>query len=318
MTPIGSSPAAEIARSPAAWERLAKSWLVEVIERTPLADVEDLPLGWISQEATPLIAEILGQLSDPGAARDLRLPPAVLERAASLAAERGVSAAVRRLPRELAALQALVIEALDRELPERDRREFARAVARLAEVFGAVQSAALESLVDNQVGGAPDYEPGLGGAAELDESLRALITEERRTGAAFSLGHIEVEGVERIAKGYGDEAAARMVTAVAGVLSGQLSGRERAFHAREGQLLVLVPGGDVADVAGLAIRVADVVERSQGDRGPRVEITVGVASYPGHGSSAEALLEAAEEAAWAARAAGEQVAVATDPTLQDP
>lgn len=220
----GSSPAAEIARSPAAWERLAKTWLVEIIERTPLADVEELPLGWISQEAAPLIAEILGQLSDPGAARDLRLPPAALERATALAAERDVPSAIRRLPRELAALQVLLIEALDRELPERDRREFARAVARLAEVFGAVQSAAMESLIGvRSADAAPDPEPGLSSPAELHEWLRMLIDEERRTGAAFSLGHVEVEGIERIAKGYGESAAARMVTAVAGVLAGQLS-----------------------------------------------------------------------------------------------
>jgi len=315
----GSSPAAEIARSPAAWERLAKTWLVEVIERTPLADVEELPLGWISQEAAPLIAEILGQLSDPGAARDLRLPPAALDRATALAAERDVPSAIRRLPRELAALQVLLIEALDRELPERDRREFARAVARLAEVFGAVQSAAMESLIGvRSADAAPDPEPGLSSPAELHEWLRMLIDEERRTGAAFSLGHVEVEGIERIAKGYGESAAARMVTAVAGVLAGQLSEGERSFRTGDGALLVVVPGGDVADIAELAIRVAGVVERSQGERGPRVEIAVGVASCPRHGSSAEALLEAAEEAAWTARAAGEQIAVATEPALQDP
>ena len=93
----GRSPGAEIARSPAAWERLAKNWLLEVIERSPLDEVDDLPLGWISHEAAPLIAEILGLLSDPGAARELRLSPAALERAASLAAERDPEALVKRL-----------------------------------------------------------------------------------------------------------------------------------------------------------------------------------------------------------------------------
>ena len=101
----GRSPAAEIARSPAAWERLAKNWLLEVIERSPLDEVDDLPLGWISHEAAPLIAEILGLLSDPGAARELRLSPAALERAAIAGsrtrprgAREAVAGRVRRAP----------------------------------------------------------------------------------------------------------------------------------------------------------------------------------------------------------------------------
>ncbi len=310
---------AEIARSPAAWERLAKNWLVEVIERSPLSEVENLPLGWISQEAAPLIAEILGQLTDPGAARELRLSPAALERAASLAAERGPEAAVRRLPREFAALQALLIEALDRELPERDRREFTRATVRLAEVFGAVQAAAMESLVvERSAGAASDPQTGLPGPAELHEWLRMLLAEARLSGTPSAIVHFEVEGAERISKGYGEDAAARMVGAVAGIIGGQLSERERAFRIGLGQLVAVVPGRDANEVIELAVRVADVIERSQADTGPRVEVAAGIASAPRNGSSPDELLESAEEAAWSARAAGEGVALAPAATLQDP
>ena len=308
----GSSPGAEIARSPAAWERLAKNWLLEVIERSPLSEVTDLPLGWISHEAAPLIAEILGLLSDPGAARELRLSPAALERAASLAAERDPEALVKRLPGEFAALQTLLIEALDRELPERDRREFTRAVTRLAEVFGAVQAAAMESLV-----GAGSAETAAGPRAAPaepeapDEWLAGLIDEERRTGSPFAIAHFDVEGVERISKGYGADAADRMVDAVAGILDGQLTGRERAFRTGFGQLLAVIPGSEAAGAVELATNVSDVVERSQAGRGPRVEVAVGLASCPLHATSPDALREAAEVAAWDARAGGRGIAIAT-------
>jgi diguanylate cyclase (GGDEF)-like protein len=313
-------PAAEIARSPAAWDRLAKDWLVEVIERTPLADVDGLPVGWIAQEAPPLIAEILGQLSDPGSPRELVLPPATRERAAAFAAELGAGGA-ERLPRELAALQALLIQALGREIPERDRGEFARAVGRLAEVFGAVQSAALESLVRDRSGHAQrDPETGLPGPAELNEWLRILIAETRRSGAPFSLAHLEVEGVERIAAGYGEDAAWRMVAAVAAVVSGQLAGRERAFRVGEGQIVVLAEGREARALVELGLRLSDLVEGAQSRDGPRVAVSVGVASHPAHGERAQELLDAAEEAAWAARAAGELVALARERegSLQDP
>jgi GGDEF domain-containing protein len=315
----GHSPGAEIARSPAAWERLAKNWLLEVIERSPLDEVDDLPLGWISHEAAPLIAEILGLLSDPGAARELRLSPAALERAASLAAERDPDALVKRLPGEFAALQTLLIEALDRELPERDRREFTRAVSRLAEVFGAVQAAAMESLVSardtprsSPVVKDPHHEPAESEAP--DAWLASLIDEERRTGAPFALAHFEVEGVERISKGYGAEAADRMVDAVAGILEGQLSGRELAFRTGFGQLLAVLPGSEAAGAVNLATAVSDVVERSQAGRGPRVEVAVGLASCPLHATTADALREAAEVAAWDARAGGRGIAIATAPS----
>jgi len=314
-----SSPAAEIARSPAAWERLAKNWLLEVIERSPLTELDDLPLGWISREAAPLIAEILGLLSDPGAARELTLSPAALERATSLAGERDREAVAHRLPGEFAALQALLIEALDRELPERDRREFTRAVTRLAEVFGAVQAAAMESVATAprvDVPASLDQEPD--DPEALDAWLGTLISEERRTGVPFAIAHFEIEGVERISKGYGRDAANRMVVAVAGILDGQLSGRGRAFRTGLGQLIAVIPGNEAGDALELAAGVSDVVDRSQAGRGPRVQVAAGLASCPLHATSPEALRDAAEEAAWAARAAGKPLAVAGIPALQDP
>lgn len=313
-----SSPAAEIARSPAAWERLAKEWLVEVIERTPLTDLEGLPLSWIVQEAPPLIAEILGQLSDPGSARELELTDAARRRAASLATERLAASGAARLPRELAALQSVLIEALGRASPGRDRGEFSRAVGRLAEVFGAVQSAALESLVSERAAGAaPDPLTGLPGAAELHELLRMLLIEHRRTGAPFALGHVEVEGIERIASAYGEPAADRIVTAVARLLEGQLQQGERAFRNGPGQLIVVAAGEEAPALLALGARLGELVDEAQMEGGPRVAVAAGVAACPAHGDSAARLLEAAEEAAWAARAAGEPVALARAGSLQD-
>jgi GGDEF domain-containing protein len=311
----GPTQADEISRSPAAWERLAKDWLVEVIERTPLAEVGQVPVGWIAQEAPPLIAEILGQITDPGSPRDLELSPATRDRVASLAAKLG---GADRLPRELAALQALLVHALGREIPERDRGEFARAVGRLAEVFGAVQSAALESLVRERSGEPPrDPSTGLPGPAELNEWLRILLTEHKRTAAPFSIAHLELEGVDRVSAGYGADAAWRMVAAVSAVIGGQLTADERAFRLAESQLAVLAAGREARDLVELAVRLAELVDGSQAASGPQLAINVGIASFPEHGGSGEELLDAAEEAAWAARARGEVVAIAGEPSLSD-
>ena len=114
-------------------------------------------------------------------------------------------------------------------------------------MFGAVQSAALESLVRDRSGqAAKDPETGLPGPAELAEWLRILLSEHRRTGAPVSIVHLEIEGVERIAAGYGADAAWRMVAAVAAIVSGQLAGQERAFRIGDGQLVVLAPAASRA------------------------------------------------------------------------
>jgi GGDEF domain-containing protein len=144
------------------------------------------------------------------------------------------------------------------------------------------------------------------------------VAEERRTGIPFAIAHFEVEGVERISKGYGTEAAGRMVDAVAGILDGQLGGRERAFRTGFGQLLAVIPGAEAAGAVDLATAVSDVVERSQIGRGPRVEVAVGLASCPLHGSTPDQVREAAEVAAWDARAGGRGIAIASVPVMQDP
>lgn len=313
-----SSPAAEIARSPDAWERLAKEWLVEVIERTPLRELDDLPLAWIAHEAPPLIAEILGQLSDPGAARELELPPAARERAASLAAERAGGASAARLPRELAALQSVLIDALGRSTHAPDRHEFARAVGRLAEVFGAVQSAALASLVDERaVSTAPDPQTGLPGPAELHEWLRMLALDLRRGERTVALAHVELDGVDRITSGYGAEARERIVAAVARLLTGQLGPGEHAFRRGVGQLVVIAPDDEPSRLLELGGRLGELVQQAQSAGGPRIGVTVGVAAGPEHGEPGEELLAAAEEAAWAARASGQPVALARASSVQD-
>jgi diguanylate cyclase (GGDEF)-like protein len=312
---VQRSPASEIARSPDAWERIAKDWLVEVIERTPLDDVEGLPLAWMAREAAPLIAEILGQLSDPGLTRELALPPSARDRAASLASE---TLDASRLPRELAALQSLLIEALGREIREHDRGEFARAVSRLAEVFGAVQSAALEGIVQTRSGGAAaDPRTGMPAAADLHEWLRIMIAESRPSARPFAIAHIEIDGMERIKAAYGSDAAESMAAAVAGIVEAQTAERDRAFRPGEAQIVVLREDRDAAQLAEFASRLCETVEDSQSSAGARVSVAIGLASFPAHGDRPETLLGSAEEAAWAAAANGDAFVLATG-SLQDP
>jgi GGDEF domain-containing protein len=58
----------------------------------------------------------------------------------------------------------------------------------------------------------------------------------------------------------------------------------------------------------MATQLAELIANSQLDEGPRLAVAIGIASCPQDGSSAEELVEAAEQASYAAKAAGEPVA----------
>ncbi len=86
---------------------------------------------------------------------------------------------------------------------------------------------------------------------------------------------------------------------------------DRAFRVADDEFVVLAPQQVSDDALPIAERLCELVERSQGTEGHRVAISIGLASCPEHGTEADGLLAAAEEASWAAKAAGRGVGVGT-------
>ena len=292
-----------------------------MIERTPLPEVGDLPVSWIVAEAPPLIADIIAALTDPAAALDRELEPAERERAAQLARLRDGPGAPEQIPRDLAALQALLVETIRREIPERRPGDFAQAVERLAEVFGSIQGAVASSLVEERSGGARvDELTGLPGPVQLDEWLRILLAEQRRYGHGFSVMLVDVDGLGLINEAYGRESGDRLLTAVAGVIRRQIRGVDQAFRLPGSEFCVLCPHQDAASLVPMAERMASLVEGSQAAEGPRIAVAIGIAACPDDGEEAELLLEAAQQATYAAKAAGRHVGTGPngpEPIVQD-
>jgi len=90
---------------------------MELVERTPVDELGGIGVEWLAREAPPLIAAILGALAEPASAGERALHPAELRRASELRQLRNGTAAPARIPRDLAALQTLLIEALRRSAP---------------------------------------------------------------------------------------------------------------------------------------------------------------------------------------------------------
>ena len=291
-------------------EQLAKEWLLRLIERTPLPEVGELPVSWIVKEAPPLIADILDAMGDPTGAVEGELEPAERERAARLRSLREGPGAAEQIPRDLAALQALLIESLRREIPERHHGDFALAVERLAQVFGTIQGAVTRSLVEERAGGAAgDPLTGLPGPAQLEEWMRILLANQKRYDHGFALALIDIDGLGRVNEAYGRSAGNRTVSAVANVISRQVRATDQAFRLEQDEFAVLAPHQEAAGLVTMAQRIAGLVDGSQAAEGPQISIAAGVVGCPADGDTIERLLESATEATYAAKASGEPVAI---------
>lgn len=302
-------------------QKLAKEWLVRVVERTPLAEVTDVELQLLTTEAAPLIDDILRGLADPATAPRTELPDDARERARGLRRLRRGDRAPAEIPRDLAALQSLLIESLRRDIPERETGDFARSVQRLAEIFGSIQGAVTEGLVRERAGEARrDELTGLPGQAELHEWLQMLLVEQRRYGHPFGIALVDVDGLGRINDAYGREAGDRLLAALAIVIRNQIRTVDRPFRIGGDEFCILAPHQDAEGILPMANRLASVIESSQAEDGPRIAVAIGIAGSPTHGDHPERLLEVAEEATYSAKAAGQAVAVASssgDGPVQD-
>jgi diguanylate cyclase (GGDEF)-like protein len=299
----------QLVRSLAEREQLAKEWLVRIVERTPLLDVGELPLQWLVVEAPRMIADILGSVAEPGAAADRELADEESELTKQLASLRLGDDAPEQIPRDLAALQEVLIESLRREVPDRRASDFANAVSRLAEAFGAIQGGVTKVLVEERSGGAAhDRLTGLPGRVQLDEWMRILLAEHRRYGHPFALALIDIDGLAKINQSRGRVAGDRMLAAVAEVVRRQVREADQAFRLDEDEFAIIAPHTEAGGLVRMAARVAELIEAAQVPEGPRIAITVGVAACPEDGMSAERLLQSVDEATYTAKAEGVPVA----------
>jgi diguanylate cyclase (GGDEF)-like protein len=315
----------QIARSTGEHDQLAKEWLVRMIERTPLADVGELPLNAFTDLAPKLVDGILTELPRVSDEPAYELSTELYENAVGFARLREGTGTLARLPRDMATLQAILIETLRRQ-GEREPGDFARDTAALAELFGAMQAAI--GTTREGVSMAPavtlDEDPltGLPGSRSFDERLRVLLAEQRRYGTEFALALLDVDGLSRVNDAYGRTGGDRMLNAVAAVLRRQIREVDQVFRLEEDEFAILAPHTRADTLVPLADRVSDLIARSQVHEGPRIAVATGIVDCPTDGLNAERLLESAAEATYAAKASG--VSVGRSPSadrpsvLQDP
>lgn len=284
---------------------------MRVIERTPLEEVGEVELGLLTSDAPLLIDGILEELAASGVGRGTAMADEAAERARGLDRLRRGDQAAIEIPRDLAALQSLLIESLRRDVPEQRPGDFARAVERLAEIFGSIQASVTDSLVRERAGDARrDELTGLPGYAEFHEWLQILLAEQRRYDHPFAVSLVDIDGLARINDAYGRRAGDKMLTTLATVIRSHTRDVDQVFRFGDDEFCVLSPHAAIAQAKPAAKRLASVIEASQAESGPRIAISVGVASCPESGDQTDQLMRAAEQATYAAKASAQPVAVA--------
>jgi GGDEF domain-containing protein len=139
---------------------------------------------------------------------------------------------------------------------------------------------------------------------------------ERASGGAvapteFAVLLIEVLSAERLLQADIAGEAEALMTAVHDLLRGALRPLDLLEQESAGRWWLLAPAADLAAARRLAERLAETVRATISDRLAPLEVAIGVAASPDHGTGALELGERAEEELYAARAAGVSVMPST-------
>jgi diguanylate cyclase (GGDEF)-like protein len=304
-----------LARVESSREELAKAWLVRVIERASLDEIRELPTERIARELPSLISDILARVAN-GAA-PLELSEEQAQRAAALSALRqGGESGAAELARDVAALQAVLLRAMRREMAGEDPELFVTAVERLAEATGAVHAAAVEEHVrsrSRELEAQANTDPltGLYNLRYLHRQVVQLLDFYKRYEHPFALLLMDVDGLKRINDAHGHAAGDRVLMQVAMSLQRSIRSVDTAARLGGDEFCVAAPEQDTSHAKLLGDRLANAVEQEMATQEtPQVGISIGVVSCPEHGDDAEQLLDLADRAMYRAKAAGERVALA--------
>jgi len=294
-------------------DELAKAWLVRLIERASLDEIKELPTERLTDELPELISDVLA-LASHGAKDSDALPPGVHERAARLADLRSShERSATDMVRDLTAIDAAILGSLAKDPEGVDVAAFADLALRLTEAIGAVQSVAVEGLVERQVHeleslANSDPLTGLSNRRHLQDGLRQALAVYKRYETPFALLVLDVDGLKRLNDSRGHQAGDRALVQVALAMRRTLRTTDLAARIGGDEFCVLAPNQTAAAAEPLAQRIADAVE-ADSDGDAAVGVSIGVVSCPEHGDDVDALLETADQAMYRAKAGGLKVAL---------
>jgi diguanylate cyclase (GGDEF)-like protein len=307
--------------------KLAKDWLLHVLDRSSLDEIERLPTARVVRELPELIGELLVEAAALGPPTKAASPTRDREWALHLAQLAGREPGdLGELSLDLALLQSVIVAELRRSASHFLPRDALETVERLAAIFGAMQVSAVGDALELAAARAPEAgaEPaapgaldvdgltGLFGGGYLDEQLGRLVGMHKRYGHPFAVLLLDVEGLKRINDAYGEAAGDQLLVGIAQTLGGTIRSVDLRARMGDDEFCVLAPDQTASGGRVLGHRIATAVDRLSGPGGQPPNISIGVASCPQHADEGGQLLELADGAMYTAKASGERVAVSAN------
>jgi diguanylate cyclase (GGDEF)-like protein len=138
----------------------------------------------------------------------------------------------------------------------------------------------------------------------FEEGMESEIARSGRSGASFALVVGDLDGFKPLNDRLGHLGGDMALERAAGVISRTKRVSDSAVRLGGDEFAMILPDGDAEAGRAFAERLRAAVERSFAGTASRLTISLGVASFPADGRSAEELLGAADRAMYAAKALG--------------
>jgi len=149
---------------------------------------------------------------------------------------------------------------------------------------------------------------GLFNRQYLDETLTREIRRDRRRKAPFSVVMLDIDHFKVFNDSYGHAAGDEVLKELGKLLREAVRASDIACRYGGEEFVVVLLDADLAAALPTVKRICLEIKRKQctyrGQALPGITVSAGLAQYPMHGTSAEELLRAADEALYAAKNAG--------------
>ena len=295
-------------------EALTKDWIVRLIEHTPLEQIRDLPTDRIARDVPALIEEVLRAVLAPGDGPEIEAGSDLHRRIQELASIRDEGGLTPELPRDVAALETVLLGAVRERLAD-DPAAMVAAVERLIRLFAVLQAGLVEELLRRRSNeleylAHTDALTGLFNLRYLRQQIDHLLGLQQRYGHPFALLLLDVDGLKRVNDSFGHAAGDELLMGVSEAIRAATRSVDVSARIGGDEFCVLAPHQTASRATILAERLAAGIEAIESADGAPVGVSIGVVSCPEHGTDPERLLELADVAMYRAKAGGERVAVA--------